>query len=91
MMDKNDDITIIGQTNFRNKVSFGIKEKDRMRHSYIIGKTGSGKSVLLENMIIDDIRAGRGVGFIDPHGESAETILKFIPEERLNDVVYFDP
>ncbi|MCR4260725.1 MAG: type IV secretory system conjugative DNA transfer family protein, partial [Candidatus Colwellbacteria bacterium] len=78
MNEDKDGITIIGQTNFRNKVSFGIKEKDRMRHTYIIGKTGSGKSVLLENMIIDDIRDGRGVGFLDPHGESAETILKFI-------------
>lgn len=91
MSDKKESITIIGQTNFRNKITFGIKEKDRMRHTYIVGKTGTGKSVLLENMIIDDIREGKGVGFIDPHGESAETILKFIPEERLNDVVYFDP
>ncbi len=91
MNENKDGITIIGQTNFRNKVSFGIKEKDRMRHTYILGKTGSGKSALLENMIIDDICEGRGVGFLDPHGESAETILKFIPEERLNDVVYFNP
>lgn len=86
-----DSITIIGETNFRNKIPFGIKEKDRMRHTYVVGKTGTGKSVLLENMIIDDIREGKGVGFIDPHGESAETILKFIPEERLSDVIYFDP
>lgn len=85
------DITIIGQTNFRNRVAFGVKQEDRMRHIYIVGKTGSGKSVLLENMIIDDIRDGRGVGLLDPHGDLAETVLKFVPEERLDDVIYFNP
>src|SRR3989344_8842283 len=87
-----DNITTIGETNFRNRhVQFGIKVDDRRRHIYIIGKTGSGKSVLQENMLIEDIKAGRGVGLIDPHGEFAERILNFIPEERLDDVVYFNP
>ncbi len=85
-------ITWLGQTNFRNeRRKFGIKEDDRRRHIYIIGKTGVGKSTLLENMIIEDIRAGRGVAFLDPHGESAEKILDYIPEERVEDVIYLDP
>ena len=58
---------------------------------YVIGQTGTGKTTLLENMVIDDIRAGRGVGIIDPHGEFAEKILEFIPEERVDDVIYFNP
>ncbi len=85
-------ITWLGETNFRNeRRKFGIKEDDRRRHIYIIGKTGVGKSTLLENMIIEDIRAGRGVAFLDPHGESAEKILDYIPEERVEDVIYLDP
>ena len=85
-------ITWLGETNFRNeRRKFGIKEDDRRRHIYIVGKTGVGKSTLLENMIIEDIRAGRGVAFLDPHGESAEKILDYIPEDRVNDVIYLDP
>ena len=64
---------------------------DRRRHIYVVGKTGVGKSTLLENMAIADIEAGRGIAFLDPHGESAEKLLDFIPEERLDDVIYFDP
>ncbi len=64
---------------------------DRRRHVYTVGKTGVGKTTLLENMVIADIRAGHGVGVIDPHGEFAERIIEFIPEERLDDVVYFNP
>ncbi len=86
------DITFFGYTNFRNeKRKFGIKRDDRRRHFYAIGKTGMGKSVLLENMAIQDIQRGDGVGFIDPHGEAVEKILKCIPEERVNDIVYFNP
>src|SRR3989344_7780986 len=85
-------VTYFGLTNFRNeKRKFGIKTEDRRRHIYVLGKTGVGKSTLLENMVIDDIRAGNGVAFLDPHGESAEKMLDFIPEERLDDVIYFDP
>ncbi|MBI3088654.1 MAG: type IV secretory system conjugative DNA transfer family protein [Candidatus Colwellbacteria bacterium] len=86
------DTTILGKTNFRNrKVEFGIKADDRRRHIYIMGKTGTGKTTMMENMIIDDILAGRGVGLIDPHGEFAEKILNFVPEERIDDVIYFNP
>jgi len=85
-------ITPLGFANFRNKkVKFGIKLDDRRRHVYVIGKTGVGKSTLLENMAIADIQSGKGVAVIDPHGELAEKLLDFIPEERLDDVIYFDP
>ncbi len=89
-MDK--DLTVIGQTTAHNKnVVFGIKKVDRRQHVYVIGKTGSGKTTLMENMVVNDILAGRGVGVIDPHGEFAERILKFVPPERVEDVVYFNP
>ena len=88
----NSEITKFGRTTFRNrKVNFGIKTDDRRRHFYVIGKTGSGKSNLLENMIIEDIKAGRGVGLVDPHGDFSERILHFIPENRIDDVIYFNP
>lgn len=70
---------------------FGIKARDRARHMYVIGKTGMGKSTLLENMAIQDIRNGEGMCFIDPHGSAVETLLNFIPKERIKDVVYFAP
>jgi len=87
------DITPIGYHNYRGNADqkFGIKFDDRRRHVYVVGKTGVGKSTLLENMAIADIEAGRGIAFLDPHGESAEKLLDFIPEERLDDVIYFDP
>jgi type IV secretory pathway TraG/TraD family ATPase VirD4 len=85
-------ITIIGATNWRNhKKSFGIKQRDRRHHIYVIGKTGMGKTTLLENMIIQDIEQGRGVGILDPHGDLAQRLLDFIPKQRINDVVYFNP
>lgn len=85
-------VTPIGFCNFRNqRTKFGIKVDDRRRHIYIVGKTGVGKSTLLENMAIEDILAGRGVGIVDPHGEFAEKMLDFVPEERLDDVIYFNP
>ena len=86
------EITLIGKTNFRgSNQEFGIKTLDRRRHIYIIGKTGMGKSTLLENMIFADIQAGRGVGVVDPHGDLADAVLDFIPARRTNDVVLFDP
>ncbi len=85
-------ITIIGKTNFRNQnKEYGLRELDRRRHVYIIGKTGMGKSTLLENMIFSDILAGKGVGVIDPHGDLAEAVLRFVPKSRTNDVIIFDP
>ena len=68
-----------------------LSSRDRRQHVYVIGKTGAGKSTLLENMAIQDIEAGRGVGFIDPHGGSALALLDHIPKRRTRDVVYFDP
>lgn len=89
---KDDGITIIGRTTSHNrKVTFGIKDRDRRQHVYVIGKTGTGKTTMMENMVVDDIMSGHGVGVIDPHGEFAERILKFVPEERIEDVVYFNP
>ena len=85
-------INFFAKTNFRNQERiFGIKEDDRRRHMYIIGKTGMGKSSLLENMAIQDIRNGKGLCVVDPHGEFAEKMLKAIPSNRINDVVYFNP
>ena len=87
-----DEITLFAKTNFRGQNrKFGIKTDDRRRHMYLIGKTGMGKTTLIENMIISDIRSGKGVGFIDPHGDSAEKMLDFIPKERIKDVIYFNP
>lgn len=85
-------INYFGETDFRGKrIRFGIKSEDRAKHIYIIGKTGMGKSTLLENMVIQDIRNGEGLAFVDPHGKSAEFLLDFVPKERLADVVYFAP
>ncbi len=87
-----DKITFFGRTDARGKnVAFGIKAKDRQRHVYVIGKTGMGKSTLLENMAVQDIQNGEGMAFIDPHGSAAETLLNYIPEHRIKDVLYFAP
>ncbi|OGZ97825.1 MAG: hypothetical protein A2679_02020 [Candidatus Sungbacteria bacterium RIFCSPHIGHO2_01_FULL_54_26] len=84
--------TFLARTNFRgsNKI-FGIKKHDRRQHMYVIGKTGVGKTVLLKNMALQDIRAGHGVGIIDPHGEFVEEVLAQIPKNRMNDIIYFNP
>lgn len=85
-------ISFFGITNFRDQsVPFGIKRSDRRRHLYIVGKSGSGKSKLIELLVSNDIRAGHGVGVVDPHGDLVDEILRLIPPERVNDVVIFDP
>lgn len=90
-MDPNQ-ITYFAETDARNKnIKFGIKAKDRLKHVYVIGKTGMGKSTLLENMAIQDIQNGNGIAFIDPHGGTAEKLLDYIPENRIKDVLYFAP
>lgn len=90
--DHENEVTIFAETNFRNqRRRFGIKTDDRRRHMYIIGKTGMGKTQLQENMVMSDIMAGHGVCYVDPHGDTAEKILDFIPSNRINDVVYFNP
>jgi hypothetical protein len=89
---KDADVTLIGKTNFRlQRDEYGILPDDRRRHVYIIGKTGMGKSTLLENMIYSDIMAGKGVAVIDPHGDLAEAVMQFVPKHRTNDVILFDP
>ncbi|OGK41379.1 hypothetical protein A3A74_03540 [Candidatus Roizmanbacteria bacterium RIFCSPLOWO2_01_FULL_35_13] len=86
------DVNFFAKTEFKNKETiFGIKTPDRRKHVYIIGKTGAGKSTLIANMAIDDIRKDRGIGIIDPHGDLSEVILDYIPKRRLNDVVYLEP
>ena len=91
-MENPERVTYFAATDARGKnVPFGIKSKDRDRHMYVIGKTGMGKSTLLENMAIQDIRNGEGLAFIDPHGGTVERLLDYIPEDRIKDVVYFAP
>jgi hypothetical protein len=85
-------ITPLAITNYRDiRKVFGIKQKNRRGHMYIIGKTGTGKSTLISNMVISDIRDGKGVALIDPHGDLVEQVLDCIPEARIKDVLYFDP
>jgi len=89
--DKNP-ITPFAITDYRDiKKRFGIKEKNRRGHMYIIGKTGTGKTTLIENMIISDIKAGNGLAVIDPHGDLAEHLLNFIPKRRIKETIYFNP
>lgn len=93
MVDSNDNpVVLFGETNFRNKrVTFGIKMDDRRRHMYVIGKTGMGKSELLKNIAIQDIQDGRGLAFIDPHGDPVEDLFDYIPVDRIKDVIYINP
>lgn len=82
----------LGFNVFRGKhTEVFMKDADRRRHMYIIGKTGSGKSEFIKNLVAQDIKAGRGVAVIDPHGDLADGILELIPKERVDDVVYFNP
>lgn len=91
-MDNQEQVTYFAETDARGKrVPFGIKAKDRTKHMYVIGKTGMGKSTLLENLAIQDIKNGNGLCFVDPHGKTAELLLEYIPKERMNDVLYFAP
>src|SRR5690606_26729055 len=87
-----DTLTNLGVTNFRGSQEvFGIKIPDRRRHVYVIGKSGVGKSTLLQNMTLDDIKEGRGVGVVDPHGDYVDYVLERIPNDRVKDVILFDP
>ena len=85
-------LIILGQTNYRNiRRRFGIKTEDRRRHTYIVGKTGMGKSTLLLNCIVQDIRNGNGVAVLDPHGDLVERVLDYVPARRINETIYFNP
>ncbi len=86
------DLTLLAKTNFRKKDQpFGVKRKDRRQHTYVVGKTGVGKTAFLKNMALQDIENGEGLAIIDPHGEFVEEVLDSIPEHRMQDVVYFNP
>lgn len=84
--------TYFGLTSFRNSLlKFGIKKDDRTRHLYLVGKTGSGKTTVFKNMIIQDMKNGEGLAVLDPHGDLIEEMLDYVPENRLEDVVVLDP
>ncbi|MBI5037181.1 MAG: type IV secretory system conjugative DNA transfer family protein [Candidatus Kerfeldbacteria bacterium] len=83
---------VLGHSPYRgNDQLIRISRADRRRHVYTIGKSGVGKSVLLSNMIIQDIQNGEGVGVVDPHGDLISTVMEHIPKERADDVIYFNP
>jgi len=87
-----DGVTVFAETDYRgSRQEFGIKREDRRKHFYILGKTGVGKSTVFKNMFISDILRGDGACMIDPHGELIEELLDFIPAERVEDVIYFNP
>jgi hypothetical protein len=89
---KNNRITPFAITDYRDiRKLFGIKDKNRRGHMYIIGKTGTGKSTLMENIAISDIKNSCGLAIIDPHGDMAEEILDYVPKKRIKDVIYFNP
>ena len=86
------ELSVFGTTNYHNQnIPFGIKRVDRRRHLYIVGKSGTGKSKLLELLINADIQAGKGIGVLDPHGDLVDNVLRYIPESRKKDVIVFDP
>lgn len=86
------ELSLYGTTNFRgNNTMFGLLRADRGRHVYILGQTGTGKSGLLELLTLSDIYYDQGFAVIDPHGDYATSILRYIPERRIKDVVYFNP
>jgi len=86
------EVNVFAKTTYKNESRvYGLRRADRRRHMYVIGKTGTGKSTLLANMAINDLKNNEGMCVIDPHGDLVETLLDYIPAHRINDVVYFDP
>jgi len=85
-------VTNVARIDFRNdnRIIFGIKDDDRFSHIYVIGKTGTGKSTLLETMALQDIERGRGLAVIDPHGDLVERIAARVPQSGRDDVIYFN-
>lgn len=91
-LEEKKDINVFAETNFKNQLTkYGLRTIDRRRHMYVIGKTGTGKSTLLANMAINDLKKGNGLCVIDPHGDLVDTLLDYIPSDRINDVIYFNP
>ena len=87
----NEHIVMGKRDEWGKETTFSLSSADRRHHVYVVGKSGTGKTTLLRNMILQDIEAGRGVGLIDPHGDLALDILDHIPRHRAEDVAYFDP
>lgn len=88
---QNNEVTQFAKSNYRNRrVEFGIKQKDRLYHSYIIGKTGTGKTTLLETMMLQDVEMGNGFAFLDPHGDLAEKLNTQIPGDKKENVIYLN-
>jgi len=88
---KGQDLAVLGRVKFRGRSDvFGIRPDDRRRHMAIIGKTGMGKTTLLQQLIVSDMQAGRGLALIDPHGDLADAILEHVPKQRTNEVIVFD-
>jgi hypothetical protein len=86
------DLNLFAKTEYKNQSQiFGIHRDDRRRHMYVIGKSGTGKSTLLANMIINDLKHNEGLAVVDPHGDLIETVLNYIPKHRINDVIVLDP
>ena len=91
-MEMGEEGIILGTNEYRGKVTnIHFSPEDRMRHMYVIGQTGTGKTTIMKNMIAQDIAAGHGVCYIDPHGTDIQDILSYVPKERIDDVIYFDP
>ena len=83
---------LLGKSDYRGtELQIRIQDDDRRRHSYIIGQTGTGKSVFLSNMIIQDIQAGKGLCVVDPHGDLVDDVLPHVPKERVDDIIVFEP
>ena len=92
LKEKDHNIVFLGETNFRNQgVRFGIKKEDRRGHMYIVGKTGVGKSTLLKNIMLQDMKKGAGFALLDPHGDLVEAVFRSIPDLRKEDVIYVNP
>jgi hypothetical protein len=86
------DGTVLGKNNFRGaEMVVTMTDEDRLRHLYTIGQTGTGKTTLMKNMIVQDMKAGKGVCYIDPHGSDILDVLANVPKDRIDDVIYFDP
>ncbi|MFA6251172.1 MAG: TraM recognition domain-containing protein [Candidatus Paceibacterota bacterium] len=91
-MEMGDQGILLGINSYHGKdTEVRMTREDRLRHMYVIGQTGTGKTTILKNMIAQDIKNGDGCCFIDPHGSDIQDILSYIPRERIDDVIYFDP